>query len=202
MYQCTPERCFGELSHLKGINILQIILVAPVKTILNQVKLRLPWFRPTIWFTIFFLSSEYLHLTRTIPRWTVSDLWVSTNLSQLIFLFSAGGWVQSDTSLKFSHPWKTLPDFKLCHKHYEGAGGFVCIAYICAVSCGYMWRGVHVCGGQRANTEVLPQVLSTFLLRQGPLLAAGEPGGICLECPHTAFRKVCMRILLAGISVH
>lgn len=113
-----------------------------------------------------------------------------------MFLFSAGGWVQSDISLKFSHTWKTLPNFKLCHKHYAGAGGFVCIAYICAVSCGYMWRGVHVCEGQRENTDVPPQVLSTFLLRQGPLLAAGEPGGICLECPHTAFRKVCMGFCL------
>lgn len=102
----------------------------------------------------------------------------------------------------FSHSWKMFPDLKLCHKHYEDAGGFMCIVYICAVSCGYMWRGVHVCGGQRANTDVLPQVLSTFLLRQGPSLAAGESGGIFLECPHTAFRKVCMVILLAGISVH
>lgn len=78
----------------------------------------------------------------------------------------------------------------------------MCIVDICAVLCGYMWRGIYVCGGQRANTEVLPQVLSTFLLRQGPLLAAGVPGRTCLECPHTAFRKVCMCILLAGISVH
>ena len=45
-----------------------------------------------------------------------------------------------------------------------------------------MWRS-------EANTDVLPQVLSTFLLRQGPSLAAGESGGIFLECPTLLLEK-------------
>lgn len=92
--------------------MLQIILTAPVKATLNQVKLGLPWLGPRIWPAIFL--NPHPRLIRNISHFSVSDLWSPPLCSSYFSCFQVVVGSSLDTSF---HSWNIFPDLKFSHKH-------------------------------------------------------------------------------------